>query len=55
MMGMCLCDVCFASKKSSEREFFVPTRTHLGVKLLTPKSVLVGTKNSHPKGGLGLP
>jgi len=24
----CLCDVCFASKKSSEREFFVPARTH---------------------------
>jgi hypothetical protein len=30
----CLCDVCFASRKSSEREFFVPARTHLGVKLL---------------------
>ena len=30
----CLCDVCFASKKSSEREFFVPAGTHLGVKLL---------------------
>jgi hypothetical protein len=29
----CLCDVCFASKKSSEREFFVPTGTHLAVKL----------------------
>jgi hypothetical protein len=28
-------DVCFASKKSSEREFFVPAGTHLGVKLLT--------------------
>ena len=27
--------LCFASKKSSEREFFVPARTHLGVKLLT--------------------
>ncbi len=26
----CLCDVCFASKKSSEREFFVLARTHLG-------------------------
>jgi hypothetical protein len=32
----CLCDVCFASKKSSEHEFFVPAGTHLGVKLLTP-------------------
>ena len=30
----CLYDVCFASKKSSEREFFVPAGTHLGVKLL---------------------
>jgi hypothetical protein len=30
----CLCDVCFASKKSSEREFFVPAGTHLDVKLL---------------------
>jgi len=31
----CLCGVCFASKKSSEREFFIPAGTHLGVKLLT--------------------
>jgi hypothetical protein len=31
----CLCDVCFASKKSSEMEFFVPARTHLAFKLLT--------------------
>ena len=30
----CLYDVCFASKKSSEREFYVPAGTHLGVKLL---------------------
>jgi hypothetical protein len=28
------CDVCFASKNSSEQEFFVPARTHLSVKLL---------------------
>jgi len=27
-------DVCFASKKSSEREFFVPDGTHLGIRLL---------------------
>jgi hypothetical protein len=27
----CLCDVCFASKKSSEREFFVPAGMHLAV------------------------
>ena len=31
----CLCDVCFASMKPSEREFFVPAGTHLAVKLLT--------------------
>ena len=30
----CLCDVCFASKKSSKQEFFVPAGTQLGVKLL---------------------
>ena len=30
-----LCDVCFARKKSSEREFFVPAGTHLAVKLLS--------------------
>ena len=30
-----LFDVCFASKKSSEREFTVPARSHLGVQLLT--------------------
>ena len=29
-----VCVVCFASTKSSERECFVPTGTHLGVKLL---------------------
>ncbi len=26
-----LCDVCFASKKSSKREFFVPAGMHLAV------------------------
>jgi len=31
----CLCDVCFASKKSSERDFFILAGTHLAVKLLT--------------------
>jgi len=31
----CLGDVCFASKKSSKREFFVPAGTHVAVKLLT--------------------
>jgi hypothetical protein len=30
----CLCDVCLASKKSSEREFFVPAGTHLAVSKL---------------------
>ena len=34
MVGMFL-SLCLASKKSSEREFFVPARTHLGVQLLT--------------------
>ncbi len=32
--GNFLCEFCFTSKKSSEREFFVPAGTHLGVKLL---------------------
>ena len=31
----CLCVVCFASKKSSEREFFIPAGMHLAVKLLS--------------------
>jgi hypothetical protein len=30
----CLCAVCFASKKPSEREFFVPAGMDLAVKLL---------------------
>ena len=30
----CLFNVCFASKKSSEWDFFVLVWTHLGVKLL---------------------
>ena len=34
MVGMFL-SLCLASKKFSEREFFVTARTHLGVKLLT--------------------
>jgi len=29
----CLSDVCFASKKSSKQELFVPAGMHLGVKL----------------------
>ena len=32
--GMFVC-LCLASQKPSEREFFVPARTHLGVKLLS--------------------
>jgi hypothetical protein len=32
MVGMLA--VCFASKKPSEREFFIPVRKDLGVKLL---------------------
>jgi len=31
----CLCDVCFTSKKSSEQEFFVPTRMHVAINSLT--------------------
>ena len=34
MVGMFVC-LCLTSKKPSEREFFVPARTDLGVKLLT--------------------
>ena len=33
MVFVCL---CLASKKPSEREFFVPAGTDLGVKLLSP-------------------
>jgi hypothetical protein len=33
MVGMFVC-LCLASKKPSEREFFVPAGTDLGVKLL---------------------
>jgi hypothetical protein len=46
----CLCDVYFASKKTSQREFFVPTRTHLGVKLLTASISMVqeGSKTPAP-------
>jgi hypothetical protein len=33
MMGMLVC-LCLASQKPSEREFFIPARTDLGVKLL---------------------
>jgi hypothetical protein len=32
MVGMLVC-LCLASKKPSEREFFVPAGTDLGVKL----------------------
>jgi len=34
MVGMFV-SLCLASKKASEREFFVPARTLIGVKLLT--------------------
>jgi hypothetical protein len=34
MVEMFVC-LCLASKKPSEREFFVPARTDLAVKLLT--------------------
>ena len=32
--GMFVCFLCLTSKKTSEQEFFVPARMHLGVKLL---------------------
>ncbi len=35
MVGMFVC-LCLVSKKPSEREFFVPVGTDLGVKLLSP-------------------
>jgi hypothetical protein len=47
-----VCDVCFASKKSSEREFFVPAGMHLGVNRNTPIMVWAGMKNSRPVGFL---
>jgi len=49
MVGMFL-SLCLASKKSSERQFFVTAGTHLGVNSLTTKSVLAGAKNSRPEG-----
>jgi hypothetical protein len=36
MVGMFVC-LCLTSKKPSEREFFVPAGTDLGVKLVTSK------------------
>ena len=41
MVGMFVC-LCLASKKPSEREFFVPTGTDLGVKLLSFVGCSVG-------------
>jgi hypothetical protein len=38
MVGMFVC-LCLTSKKPSEREFFVPAGTDLGVKLLTHQVV----------------
>jgi hypothetical protein len=53
MVGMFVC-LCLASQKPSEREFFVPARTDLGVKLTGKPlyGVRVGTKNSRPVGFL---
>ena len=49
MVGMFVY-LCLASKKSSEWEFFVPARMHLGVKLLTASISMVqeGSKTSAP-------
>ncbi len=49
MVGMVV-SLCLASKKSSEREFFVPAGTHLGVKLLIRNSIyLVSGKYTSQK------
>ncbi len=48
MVGIFVC-LCLPSKKPSEREFLVPTRTDLGVKLLSPSvppSVVSSIANS---------
>jgi len=39
MVGMFV-SLCLASQKPSDRKFFIPARTDLGVKLLTPKQTL---------------
>jgi len=39
MVGMFVC-LCLASKKPSEREFFVPAGTDLGVKLLSAADMI---------------
>ena len=41
----CLCDESFASKKSSEREFFVPAGTHLAVKLFITFPIFVPSQH----------
>jgi hypothetical protein len=40
-VGMFVC-LCLTSKKPSEREFFVPAGTDLGVKLLTTRGFSMG-------------
>ena len=40
MVGMFVC-LCLASKKPSEREFFVPAGTDLGVKLLSTRVYVI--------------
>jgi len=42
MVGMCV-SLCLASQNPSEREFFVPARTDLGVKLLRVSGAEDGT------------
>ncbi len=49
MVGMFVC-LCLASKKPSEREFFIPAGTDLGVKLLVLDYGLICKNN--PKWGL---
>jgi hypothetical protein len=43
MVGMFV-SLCLASKKPSEREFFVPARTDLGIKLLIIYSYVCGAR-----------
>jgi len=47
MVGMFV-SLCLASKKSSEREFFVPTGTLIGVKLLRMAVVLGSLMGTFP-------
>ncbi len=51
MVGMFV-SLCLASKKSSEREFFIPARTHLGVKLLSSHKTKLKSSCRTPSEGV---